>query len=57
MKDISVVCCINQPSALYTLAVEGFSCAITGKYTTIRGISPAPDYGAFSEQKVFVNKE
>lgn len=57
MKDISVVCCINQPSALYTLAVEGFSCAITGKYTAIRGISPAPNYGALGEQKVFVNKE
>ena len=56
MKDISVVCCINQPSALYPKAVEGFSCAITGKYTAIRGISPAPNYGALGEQKVFVNK-
>lgn len=57
MKDISVVCCINQPSALYTLAVEGFSCASQRVSSYYGIISHANTFGAFSEQKVFVNKE
>lgn len=57
MKDISVVCCINQPSALYTLVVEGFSCASQHVSSYYGIISHANTFGAFSEQKVFVNKE
>ena len=49
MKDISVVCCINQPSALYTLAVEGFSCA-SQRISSYHGIiSPALNYGTLGE--------